>query len=801
MQTLIELLIDIERLGSREAARWTNGLRTLAWSYAELHARIASFSRRLDDLGVRKGDRLMIWGENRPEWIAAFWGAVARGVEVVPVDFRFSADLVRRIQHECAPKLVVCGSAVDASGISADRLHFDEIPRLPQARLSTTPVTGDDIVEIVYTSGTTGEPKGVAHRHRNICSNLDPFQREIARYRKWATPFQPVRILTLLPLSHMFGQSQGLFIPVLLGGAAAFTDELRPAALMRIARNERISVIVSVPRILETLQQDVARRYPIPAAPSRKGWAGVALRWWTYRRIHSGFGWKFWAFVVGGARLEPELESFWARLGYLVIQGYGLTEASPVVAVNHPFHTRSGSLGKVVPGQDVKIAPDGEILVRGESVTGTQGEWLRTGDLGEIDRDGWLYYRGRKKDMIVTREGLNVHPEDVERVLNAMPEIRDSAVIASADQVHAALILSSKAVDAADVVGRANERLETHQRIRGWTVWPGEDFPRTPSTMKVKRHEVARRIAEGTSPTAMPASALDRILAGRASARLVEDLGLSSLDRVELLSEFESRRGIEIDEETFAGIKTVGELTALSNALAPQKPAAELSNWPLRLPARAGRWAIQQGFVFPLFRHYIPLTAAGLEHLDKLGTPALFAANHTSHLDTIALAAALPPKWRRLLSPAMSKDYFRAWFAERSLKAGLLYGLARLVFNAYPLPQEMAGMKKALEYTAELVSRGFCPLVYPEGRRTPDGRMHAFRPGIGMMAVQLRVPVVPVHIEGLYDVYSIHHNRPKRGPARIKFGPPLYFPPNAPFESAASDIQRAVKKLAAPQSD
>src|SRR5206468_6370957 len=203
-------------------------------------------------------------------------------------------------------------------------------------------------------------------------------------------------------------------------GSAAFTTETRPGRLMQMVHDDRISVIVCVPRILENLKNEVERRFrpSINAAPANSGWLGVIRRMWRYRRIHSSLGWKFWAFVAGGARLDPELEDFWVRLGFLVVQGYGLTEASPVVAVNHPFNTRRGSLGKVVEGQDVMIAADGEILVRGESVTIMEGGWLHTGDLGEIDPEGRLYYRGRKKDMIVTPEGLNVHPEDVEGVLH-----------------------------------------------------------------------------------------------------------------------------------------------------------------------------------------------------------------------------------------------------------------------------------------------------------------------------------------------------------------------------------------------
>src|SRR5207245_637375 len=217
------------------------------------------------------------------------------------------------------PKLVIDSAMLDLLG---------SLP--PSGLFEPSTIAPDDVVEIVYTSGTTGEPKGVVHRHRNICANLRPFAREIAKYKRWARPFQPVRILDLLPLSHMFGQSQGLFIPVLLGGSVAFTTETHPGKVVDFIRANRISVLVCVPRILENLK---IRTSP-PGSGRRKGPGeghnlGIIRRLWRHRGIHSRFGWKFWAFVVGGARVEAELEQFWNGLGLLVIQGYGLTEASP----------------------------------------------------------------------------------------------------------------------------------------------------------------------------------------------------------------------------------------------------------------------------------------------------------------------------------------------------------------------------------------------------------------------------------------------------------------------------------------
>jgi long-chain acyl-CoA synthetase len=773
MQTLADLLPAIERLGSREAVRWSNGYRTWIASYAELYGKIGTVVRQFDDLRLRKGDRVLIWADNRLEWMATFWACVARGIEAVPVDYRFSPDLVQRIRNESQPRLIV------------DDAWFDSIASLPPVtQFIPSHVSADDIVEIVYTSGTTGEPKGVVHRHRNICSNLRPFQKEIERYRMWARPFQPVRMLDLLPLSHMFGQSQGLFIPVFLEGSVAFTSEIHPGKIIRFIHENRISVVVSVPRILENLKNEVERR-GVSAVRS----SGILRTMWRHRDVHRWFGWKFWAFVVGGARVDSELEEFWKELGFAVIQGYGLTEASPVVAVNHPFDTRTGSLGRVVEGQDVRIAADGEILVRGESVTTTDGDWLHTGDLGEIDSEGRLYYRGRKKELIVTPEGLNIHPEDVERILNAFPEVRESAVIGT-DHVHAVLILEDPLADVEALIRRANDRLEVHQRIRSWSIWPYEDFPRTASTLKIKRHA----ISASTPP------------AETTAGRLPPDISaMSSLERVELLSDLENKYRIELDEESFSRLQSTKDLQEWlrhsTTTAAAREDERALSEWARSSPFRWFRAAFQHLIAMPLYRHYLPLTVIGLEHLAGLQPPVIFAANHTSHLDVPTIYTALPHPWHRLLAPAMMKDHFRAYFEPaghsfiETAGSAVAYFLACSLFNAYPLPQHMPGTRAALAYTADLVNRGYCPIVFPEGLRTGDGKLQPFRPGIGMMSLRLRVPIVPIRIRGLYEIYSVHDSWPRRGPIHVSIGMPLFFSPDTKFENAVRQLEEVVKSL------
>jgi long-chain acyl-CoA synthetase len=795
MDTLLDLIRDHERLGNREALLWFNGFRTWKLSYRDTYDAIARFAAFLDSAGIRKGDRVLLWGENRPEWVIAFWGSIARGAQVVPVDYRFSTELALRIYNESRPVLVVHGDSVASNQFPARAISFDEIRDLPHAApLRFASISPDDIVEIVYTSGTTGEPKGVVHRHRNIVANLKPFKDEIDKYKKWARPFQPIRILNLLPLSHMFGQALGLFIPLLLGGSIAFMEELNPGAIIETTRRQRISVLVAVPRVVQNLRNEVERQCVLPRAPSSEGWIGVTKKWWRYRHVHRRFGWKFWCFVVGGAHLEPDLEAFWSGLGFLVIQGYGLTETSPVIAVNHPFHPRRGSLGKPIEGQEVRIASDGEILVRGQSVVGEidQQGWFHTGDIGEMDQDGRLYYKGRKKDVIVTPEGMNVYPEDVESALNAMPLIRESVVVSFNNQVHAFLILRDAKGSAETTVEEANRRLEPHQRIRSWSLWPDEDFPRTPSTMKVKRGEVANRVAQGLAPSAAPQPALPPNLNS-----------LSSLERVDLLAQLEQRYGLELDEESFAKIATSEELQTWvdQSRKVAEIPSKRISLWAVSWPTRLLRGVLQRTIVLPLFRHYIPLTPIGLENLEALEPPVIFAANHTSHLDTPAIFAALPRHWRRRLAPAVRQEQFWAFFEperfsrKEVLWAAFQYALAGVFFNTYPLPREMAGVRLALKTTGNLISRGYCPLVFPEGERTADGRLHTFQPGIGLMAVRLRVAVVPIFIDGLYEVYSIHDSWPKPGPVTISIGPPLEFPAHADYADVGRQIQESVGKL------
>ncbi len=494
--TLIDVFTDLAATRG-EFLVYDDGFRSVSRSYEDVGRAARALAARLAAEGVGRGDRIILWGENRPEWVAALWAAIISGIVVVPIDYRSSLDFVRRIRAIVEARVILAGEDVPAEAMTgvhgAGRLDGAAVWRLAgidwraDGPMPAVQVSATDTAEIIFTSGATAEPKGVVLTHRNILANTVPIEQEVHKYRKYGRPFFPLRFLNLLPLSHMFGQAMATFIPPMLPGTTVFVRSLSPHDIVRQIRERRVSVLVSVPKLLDVLRGHVQHTAPTAAAPAGAGVHWVR-RWWLHRDVHRAFGMKFWAFVVGAAPLDPDLETYWSRLGFAVIQGYGLTETAPVVTVNHPFAMRRGSVGKPIHGLKVKVAADGEILVRGDNVTqgyynapaataeAFEDGWLRTGDIGEVDESGRLYVRGRKKEMIVSPDGFNVFPDDVERVLDGVAGVRESAVVGLTDgaseRVHAVLVVDPGA-DLDEIVRAANAKLADHQRVRTAAAWPG----------------------------------------------------------------------------------------------------------------------------------------------------------------------------------------------------------------------------------------------------------------------------------------------------------------------------------------
>lgn len=791
-----------------------DGFRSRVRTYADTARAARAFAAALQRSGVQPRDNVLIWSENRPEWVVAFWGALLAGAVLVPIDYRASFDLLRRVHGKVRARLLLTGAEVrcpESLGIPVWPL--DQLDWSGGAEPSVIAASRDSLAEIIFTSGATSDPKGVLISHGNILANIVPVEREVLKYRPYGKPFFPLRFLNLLPLSHMFGQAMATFIPPMLPGIVVFMRGYNPDEVVRQIRTRRISVLVSVPKILEILRDYVLRLFPeLANDPGDKiHWL---RRWWRYRRVHRLLGWKFWALIVGAAPLPPELEEFWSRLGYIVIQGYGLTETAPIVTLNHPFHARKGTVGSPIGGVEVRISEDGEILVRGENVTKGYYEadpadagafdaegWLHTGDIGSFDSEGRLSIRGRKKEMIVTPEGLNVFPEDVERVLNAIPGVIDSAVLGK-DRVHAVLILVPGS-EASQIVREANATLQDHQRIREISVWPDSEFPRTEGTRKLKRHEIARVLqgAPAATPrtTQTPLAALQRLSAGRELRpdMTLDDLGLTSLERVELMME------LNVSESQIAGARTVGELvtraeTGAVPAAATSRP--DFPRWNRSRWARLIRNVSVTTWILPIGRIFAWTRVEGLENLKGLEPPVIFAPNHQSHLDVPCILTALPYRWRKRVAPAMSKEFFSAHFhpeqygPRKRFTSGLNYYLSTLFFNAFPLPQRESGALDTLRYTGELLADGWCVLVFPEGKRTERGEIYPFQPGVGMMASRLAVPVVPVRLIGLERILHQSWKMAKPGRAVVRFGKPLSLAGDD-YAALAKRVEEAVREL------
>jgi len=400
---LAEYLARFESLGEDAAYAERQGYRTIRHSYRDLARMAYGFAAELESRGIRKGERVMLWGPNSAAWVAAFFGCAYRGVIAVPMDDSATTDFALRVSQHVEPKLLVCSP----QHAPADQpfLLFDVLKPRVRPASPAEPVTLEDPLEIVFTSGTTGDPKGVVLTHGNVLANVEPLEAQIAPYLKYEPLVHPIRFLNLLPLSHVFGQFLGMFLPSLLRGTVFFQDTLKPAEVLHTIKRERISVLVAVPRMAQSLKEKIERdveseesiqdfREKLRAAEGKH----FLLRWWIFRGVHRRLGWKFWAFISGGAALDVDTEEFWRRVGYAVVQGYGLTETTSLISVNHPFKTGKGSIGKVLAGREVKLAPDGEILVRGsgvasgywnagelQPVSSAQG-WYHTGDIGELDR-------------------------------------------------------------------------------------------------------------------------------------------------------------------------------------------------------------------------------------------------------------------------------------------------------------------------------------------------------------------------------------------------------------------------------
>ena len=667
--------------------------------------------------------------------------------------------------------------------------------------------------------------------HRNILSNADA-----ARQIFPIGPKQ--RLLSFIPLSHMFEQLAGFWTLLLTGASVVYPTSRQPAAIRRTFKERKVSMILITPAVVRSILigiqrsaeaqgkaelfaklRKIARRLPMGA------------RRILFTSVHRQFGGRFRYIVSGGAALDPALGESWRELGVDVLQGYGTTECAPAITFNRLDRNRLGSVGVPLPGVEVRIGDDGEVLVHGPNVFKGYWEndeatravldeagWYHTGDLGEFDKDGFLWLRGRKKDMIVLADGLKVYPEDIEDALAADPRIEAAAtplrpVIATvvglevpgqAVQVHAVFLLKDPDSIAA-IVRDTNLKLSGSQQIRGWTAWPDDDFPTTP-TQKVKKRFVVERLLElqrgdggalvaaagATERQLTPVEALVTQVANvpatkvRPEAQLSADLGMDSLARVDLLGVIEEELGAYIDDAALAPSATVADLERMVDAARDAKRDTGIFGWPLNPLVRTFGLLLQEFFVWPLVSIFYRVRVHGREKLYRLPGPVLFAPNHCLHWDNGIILTSIPLGWRWKLAVAAAADDV---FGNR------INGFFSAVLaDAFPLAREGA-IRRSLELLGARLDRNFSVLIYPEGKLTVGGPMQPFKSGTGLIAVEGATPVVPMKLR--IKTMSILDRKgwPLRGDVEVVFGDPITFSSDTEPAEATRRIEAAVAAL------
>jgi len=850
---LISLFDSFLSHGSDVAVIERRGYRRKTLTYGELHANAVAWSQTLSAHGIGQGDRVLVWGQNSGAWVCCFWGILLRGAIAVPMDAAASRDFVQRttasagvkliLRDESLPELPGCRPSLIYSQMAGASENLAP-PSPPQVIPNQEPAR-NAVAEILFTSGTTSEPRGVVLTHGNFLANLEPLERGIDAYRKYERWFHPLRFVSLVPLSHVFGQFMTLFVPPLLGAAVVFESSNNPTEIMRTAKRERATVVVAVPRILDALRSSIERdleaRQQIPwfqRAYAAADGQRFLRRVWRFRRIHRRFGWKFWAFVSGGAALGADTEDFFKRIGYAVVQGYGMTETASLISLNHPFRATQGSVGKVLPGREFKLAEDGEIFVRGENVSSGYWEagelhpsddqgWLRTGDVGEVDPNGNLKFRGRKKNVIVTSAGFNIYPEDLEEVLRKQPGVRDCVVLARQHNGNAepcaVLLAGNLAEEASAAVEAANNSLAEYQRIREWLIWPEVDFPRT-STGKPKLVEIRawadkflNRAGGGVAtadwaslaPTTggRPLDALLAVVSGGSvpgTAQLEQNLGLSSLDRVELLSVLEEKFHVELNETAFAGARSVADIQRLLRQPSARRTEYFYPYWAQRAPTRWLRLLVYYTLVWPATQILGHPRIRGRENLRDLRGPVLVVSNHiTRRADIGLILAAFPRRFRHRLTIAMGGETLqemrkppREWFFLKRWSYTVGYWLVTALFNVFPLPQ-LSGFRESFRFAGESADRGYSVLVFPEGvvNDTATGEMAPFQSGIGLLAQNLRIPVVPVRLDGVWRMKRQRRRLAHLGEITVNIGVPVSFPADTAPAEVASRLESLIKVL------
>ncbi|MFN2422084.1 MAG: AMP-binding protein [Gemmatimonadota bacterium] len=868
------------------------------YTFRELREAARSVAGRLKALGLAKGDRVVLWSENRPEWGAAYFGASTLGLVVVPLDAqtwprevwstaRFTGTRAILASRACfqrvPPEQIEAneGAARPLSVLEVDvecrPLAIEDFPRTTAAGAAAAgapplpdrdvvAVAPDDPASIIFTTSTAVDPKGAVHTHRNFLNNLFGVSRYLG-------PREGDRFLSVLPLYHALEFTCGFLAPIYRGASVTYARSLKPKVIIETMRETGTSIMLGVPTLYALIRDDIERRIlrDEPRRPrivettrqiARRLKSDLVARQ-IAARVREELGGRIRVFVSGGSALGEDLYLAYRELGLTLYEGYGLTETAPVLTVNPLHRSRAGSAGKPLPGIELRLYHTnsegiGEIIVRSPSLmTGYYKNpratkraivdgWFHTGDLGWVDTDGYLYITGRIKDVIVTGAGKNVYPMDLEAIYRELVlGIREIAVVGVpsglTEDVHAVVVPDR------DVLGELPEEevrktiqrriqavgreLPSYHRLQQVHLW--DALPRDKED-RLDREAIRKRVGErapagelrptrpstdaGRDREAVLLRELSRLARvpeeeiGRGT-HLYDDLGLDSLLAIELLLFLEHEFGVSLEDEVAARLETVGDLLAEIEARlsepdpasgggpAPSRRAAIRSALPHDERRAVHRWlfgAFRTG-AKTLYRAWFDLE---VEHPERLPreAPYLIAANHASHLDAPAVLSAVEfargRRAARKLHVLGARDYFfdtrlKGWFFSTFL-------------NAVPIEREETSLS-GLRTVKSILASGEAALIFPEGTRSRSGEIQPFKAGLGLLAWELQVPIVPVHIEGTHEALPVGKHVPRKNRVRVTFGEPVTMdqyrelakavPPDELYRRIAADVRRRIVAL------
>lgn len=811
------------------------------YSYKKLLTGIKYYSTLLD---IKKDSKVVVYVENRPEIIQSFFSIWEKQGIAIVLDAGYTPEQLLYVFNDAEPEYIYVTNknyknavaAKEMYGKSLEIINIDDIAVPKEFQPDNYELNVDNVEDtavILYTSGTTGNPKGVMLSYKNLLSNVNAI-------KAINLVDETDRVLAILPYHHVFPLNINLLMTMYFGTLVVILDELSSEALRHALREYKISVIIGVPRVWEMLHKAIMNKINSSWITKKifkicQSINSKALSRLVFKKVYNELGGSLRVMASGGAKLDPEVSRDYLTLGLPMIEGYGLTETSPIIAFNKPTNVKAGTVGEIIPDVEVKIAEDGEILVKGANVmkgyynnpTATkevidENGFFHTGDLGKFDGDH-LVIVGRKKEMIVLSNGKNINPADIENeIMKGTDLIKEIAVMEYNNHLMAVVypdfdlikhrnITNIKESLKWEIIDKYNVTAPKYRKILEVKIVKNE-LPKT-KLGKVRRFmlndflkgEVVEEGAEGTVVNQQSKKEIEvpeelkeiytRLKENiernydaqvTPDAHLELDLGLDSLDIVEILSFVENSYGVKIKEEEFTNIKNVLTLAEFIKNHGGTFSNVEI-DWKsilneridIDLPKSAWVGKLIRIITMPIFSLYFSLKK---ESQDKISNePAIYIGNHQSFLDALMFNQAIPMKM-------MNDTYY----------------IATVVHFDTPLRRYLAdrgnvlivdinkNLKETLQVSAEVLREGKNLVIFPEGARTRDGELQEFKKTFAILSKELNVPVVPFGIKGAYKAMPYGSKFPSMYPIKIKFFDKIY-PENLTIEEIVEKSKEEIQ--------